>query len=335
MMDTVILGQDKKIVEKDKMMTLGFANGDQMPILGLGTWKSNAGEVYSAVREALRIGYRHIDCAAIYGNETEVGTALADSFKEGLVSRDQLWITSKLWNNAHAPEDVRPALEKTLKDLGLDYLDLYLIHWPVLIKKGVLYQKSGADLLPLDHIPIEKTWKAMEISAAEGLCRHLGVSNFSVAKLKSLLAHAEIRPEVNQIELHPYLQQPAMLEFCRENVIHLTAYAPLGSADRPSRLKVDGEPVLMEEETIREIARTLAATPAQVLISWAIQRKTSVIPKSVNPERLRQNFEAAALTLSEEQMQRIEKLDRHRRYINGEFWAMEGSSYTLENLWDE
>lgn len=317
------------------MKTLGFANGDQMPILGLGTWKSNAGEVYSAVREALRIGYRHIDCAAVYGNEAEVGTALADSIKEGLVTREQLWITSKLWNNSHAPEDVRPALEQTLSDLKLDYLDLYLIHWPVHIRKGVLYHKSSADLLPLDQIPIEKTWRILEETAAEGLCRHLGVSNFSVVKLKSLLSHADLRPEVNQIELHPYLQQPEMLTFCRENAIHLTGYAPLGSADRPSRLKVDGEPVLMEEETIREIAREQNATPAQILISWAIQRNSSVIPKSVNPERLRQNFEAAELVLSEDQVRKIDKLDRHRRYISGEFWTMEGSPYTLENLWDE
>ena len=317
------------------MKTLGFANGDQMPVLGLGTWKSNAGDVYTAVREALKIGYRHIDCAAIYGNEAEIGNALADSFKDGIVSREQLWITSKLWNNAHAPEDVRPALEKTLADLQLEYLDLYLIHWPVLIKKGILYQRSGRDLLPLDQIPIEHTWRSLEKVVGEGLCRHLGVSNFSAVKLKSLLSHAGIRPEVNQIELHPYLQQPAMLEFCRENKIHLTAYAPLGSGDRPSRLKTDGEPVLMEEETIREIAQANNVTPAQVLISWAIHRNTSVIPKSVNPERLRQNFEAAALTISEEHMQQIKKLDRHRRYISGEFWTMEGSSYTLENLWDE
>ena len=317
------------------MKTLGFANKDQMPILGLGTWKSSPGDVYTAVMEALRIGYRHIDCAAVYGNEAEVGRALTDSIAKGLVKRDQLWITSKLWNNAHAPEDVTPALEKTLEDLGIDYLDLYLIHWPVLIRKGVLYHKGVDDLLPLERIPIETTWQMLEKTVERGLCRHLGVSNFSVAKLQSLLACADIRPEVNQIEMHPYLQQPAMLEFCKENRIHLTAYAPLGSADRPSRLKVEGEPILMEDEVINEIARKHQVSPAQILISWAIGRNTAVIPKSVRSERLIQNFDAAALTLSEEDMQQIAKLDRHRRYVNGEFWAMAGGPYTLENLWDE
>lgn len=317
------------------MKKLEFANGDQMPIVGLGTWKAPAGEVYKAVKEALRLGYRHIDCAAIYGNEAEVGQALTDSFREGLTSRDQVWITSKLWNNSHAPEDVKPALEKTLADLQLDYLDLYLIHWPVIIRKGVLYHQSAADLVALDKLPVSETWPVMEAMVGKGLCRNIGVSNFSVDKLKSLLKTAKLKPEMNQIELHPYLQQPAMLEFCRSHKIHLTAYAPLGSADRPARLKVDDEPILLEEPGIVDLAKRRGITPAQLLISWAVHRDTAVIPKSVNPERLKQNLEAADISLTKEDMREMAGFNRDRRYISGAFWAMEGGPYTIANLWDE
>ncbi len=175
----------------------------------------------------------------------------------------------------------------------------------------------------------------MEDLADRGLCRHLGVSNFSTAKLQALIKTARLAPEMNQIELHPYLQQPGMLDFCRANNIHLTAFAPLGSADRPDRLKVDGEPILLEDPVISTIAKKHGASPAQILIAWSIQRNVAVIPKSANPERIRQNFEAAQIQLSAEEMAAIKELDRHRRYVSGTFWTMPGSPYTLENLWDE
>jgi len=317
------------------MKTLSFANGDAMPLVGLGTWKANPGDVYQAVKEAVRAGYRHIDCAPIYGNEVEVGKAISESFNSELVSRDELWVTSKLWNNAHAPRDVEPALRKTLADLRLDYLDLFLVHWPVLIDRDQLYPRTGQDLISLDQIPISKTWRAMEDLVAKGLCRHIGISNFSVAKIKSLLESAEIRPEMNQIELHPYLQQKNMLQFCEEKNIHLTAYAPLGSADRPRQLKADDEPLLLEDPAVKNIAVHHSATPAQILLSWAIHRNVAVIPKSIHPERIRENLEAQTLSLSTDDLAEIDRLDRNRRYITGSFWTMEGSPYTLENLWDE
>ncbi len=317
------------------MKIIQFENSDQMPILGIGTWKSTPGEVYMAIKEALRLGYRHVDCASIYGNEAEVGQALTESINEGVVTRDQLWITSKLWNNAHAPENLQSALEKTLSDLQVETIDLYLIHWPVVLREEVLFHESAKDLIALDMLPISKTWQTLELMVEKGLCGHLGVSNFSITKLRKLLKFARLKPEVNQIELHPYLQQPAMLQFCKSNSIHITAYAPLGSADRPSRLKVKGEPVLIEDPTISIIAEHHNLTPAQVLISWAIHRQTAVIPKSVNSSRLKENLNAGEVSLTQADMQEIAKLDRNRRYISGDFWVLKDGPYTIANLWDE
>lgn len=317
------------------MMTLKFVNGDQMPIIGLGTWKSTSSDIYEVVKDALKMGYRHIDCAAIYGNEQGVGQALTDSFNAGIVEREEVWITSKLWNNAHAPEDVQPALEKTLSDLNLEYLDLYLMHWPIAYKKQVQYHTSAEDFIRIEELPISDTWAKMEQAVDKGLCRHIGVSNFSIKKLEKLLQTAKIKPEMNQIELHPYLQQPTMLEFCQSNSIYLTGYAPLGSSDRPARLKADSEPILLNDPVIDEIAGRNRVSPAQVLLSWAVHRGTSVIPKSVRKERLKENLDAAQVSLTEQDLVDIAALDKHRRYISGTFFAVEGGPYTLENIWDE
>nr|WP_216902322.1 aldo/keto reductase [Synechococcus sp. CCY 9618] len=302
-------------------------------MLGLGTWNAPPGDVGAAVHAALRLGYRHIDCAAIYGNEAEIGEALSAAIREGVVTREQLWITSKLWNNAHAPADVQPALERTLADLQLDHLDLYLIHWPVAFRPGVLMPETAADLIPLEELPIASTWAAMEAAVEQGLCRHIGVSNFGRATLESLLAQARIRPATNQVELHPYLQQNELLAFCQALGIPLTGYAPLGSAGRPAFIRPAGEPVLLEDPTINAIAQQRGITPAQVLLRWALQRGTAVIPKSVSPGRLCENLMAAEGDLAAEDMEAIAGLERGHRYIDGSIWVKEGGPYTLENLW--
>lgn len=317
------------------MKKLQFKNGDTMPILGLGTWKSAPGEVYEAVKAAIRLGYRHIDCALIYGNEAEIGRALTESFQSGIVRREEMWITSKLWNDAHAPDDVKPGLKQTLSDLQLDYLDLYLMHWPVAIKKGEGFPLNKDKLISLDELPVETTWQAMEPLVDEGLARHIGVSNFSLTKLKALLKAAHQPPEMNQVELHPYLQQTDLLKFAQEHNVFLTGYSPLGSSDRPDSLKAEDEPVLLEDPTIADIAAKHDATPAQILLSWAIHRGTAVIPKSVNPERIEQNLAAAEVTLDDADMAAIAALDRHRRYVDGSIWVVEDGPYTLANLWDE
>ncbi|HEY6880890.1 MAG TPA: aldo/keto reductase [Polyangiales bacterium] len=315
------------------MKTVAFANGDQMPILGLGTWKAPPGVVYDAVREALRVGYRHFDCAAIYGNEAEIGNALQDADREGEVGREQLWVTSKLWNNAHS--DVTAAIQQTLRNLRLDYLDLYLIHWPVALRPEVDFPRSGADILAPAEAPTERTWARMEAAHAAGLARHIGLSNFSIKKVAALLAHCSIKPEVNQVERHPFLAQSELVSYCASEGIHITAYSPLGSPDRPTQLKGAQEPSLLKEPTIVAIAEEHGCTPAQVLLAWHMQRGVSVIPKSVTPSRLRENLAAVELSLSASAMQRIAQLDRRFRYLDGSIWTFSGSPYTRELLWDD
>jgi alcohol dehydrogenase (NADP+) len=317
------------------MLSFTLASGDRLPALGLGTWKSAPGAVYTAVKEALAIGYRHIDCAPAYQNEPEVGKAVAEAIDSGTVARTDLWLTSKLWNDAHAPEQVRPALKKTLADLRVDFLDLYLIHWPVVFKPGVMFPRRGEDYIALNDLPISLTWKALEDCVAQGLVRNIGVCNFTVSKLDALCHQASILPAMNQIELHPYLQQEAMLEFCRKKGILVTAYSPLGSGDRPAGMKKSGEPTLLDNPVIQRVAAKHGVTPAQVLLAWGLSRKTVVIPKSVHPERMRQNLAAAQLVLDAQDVADIATLDRGYRFVDGSFFAGPGSPYTLNQLWDE
>ena len=300
-----------------------------IPSLGLGTWKAARGEVGAAVRDALELGYRHIDCASIYGNEAEIGAALRDSLRAGGLERDHLSITSMLWNDSHAPERVRPALERSLADLGLEQLDLYLIHWPVAQQPGVLMPSRAEEFIPLEQLPLTDTWAAMEELVDAGLVRQIGVSNFSARKLAELLPHCRIRPAVNQVERHPWLQQPALMEFCRRERIAVTAYSPLGSA--PS-----GElsPLLQIPE-VMDIAAAHGCSAARVLLAWGIACGTSVIPKSVRRERLADNLAASRLQLSPDELARIDGLDRQQRFVDGSFWDLPGGPYPKHVVWDE
>ena len=316
------------------MQTLELLDGTKMPALGLGTWKSEPEAVYGAVRSALEVGYRHIDCAAIYQNEEEVGRALGDAFQAGDAKREEVWITSKLWNDSHAPERVRPALETSLRKLQLDYLDLYLIHWPVALKPGTMLPRGPQDFVPLSEIPLEATWGAMSKVSEQGFARQVGVSNFSQRMIARVSDATGVTPAVNQIELHPYLQQNARVAACKELGIGVTAYSPLGSPDSAAMMGRKDEVLLTRHPTIVEIAESHGATPGQVLIAWALARGTSVIPKSVNPGRIAENWASQRLALTPEDMRAIAALDRHERMVDGRFWFI-GETYSAETLWDD
>ncbi len=313
------------------MKVLDLSGGGGMPVLGLGTWKAAPGEVGGVVTDAIDAGYRHLDCSPIYGNEKELGAALAAT----TLPREDLWVTSKLWNDRHARGEVIPALRETLADLQLDYLDLFLIHWPVAHRRGVVFPQRADQMVSLDELPLTETWAGMEDAFDAGLARHIGVSNFSTAKLRVLNENARVRPEVNQVELHPFLQQAELVEYCREQGIAVTAYAPLGSQDRSAAPRPGSGPDLFTHPVVTDIATRRDLTPAQVLLAWALKRGTSVIPKSANPERLRENLAAAECDLSTSDMSALAGLDRAHRYLTGGFWALEGGPYSVAELWDE
>ncbi len=312
-----------------------LAANAKIPAIGLGTWKSSPKDVSCAVKEALRIGYRHIDCAPAYGNEHAVGAAIKECTASGAVSREELWITSKLWNNAHLQEHVQPALEKTLADLRLEYLDLYLIHWPIAVSNTVFFPRSAKDYIPIEKAPIIDTWQAMEKCVRKGLVRYIGVCNFHIRRLDALKRDAAILPAVNQVETHPFLQQNAIADYCRKNNILLTAYSPLGSGDRPDFMKKQSEPGLLDHPVIGKIAKKHAARPAQILISWALSRDLLVIPKSTHPERLKHNLDAENVILDSRDMQEISSMDAGYRYVDGSFLESPGSPYTRADIWDE
>ncbi|GAQ80469.1 alcohol dehydrogenase (NADP+) [Klebsormidium nitens] len=298
-------------------------SGHQIPGVGLGTWRSEPGQVGEAVKTAIKAGYRHIDCAAIYGNEAEIGVALQSAFKEGLVKREELFVTSKLWNDQHAAEDVPQALKQTLSDLKLEYLDLYLIHWPLRVRKG-----DTSDSKLVDETNYEETWRAMERVKEQGLVKSIGVSNLSMKKLGEVLSYAKVPPAVNQIELHPLWRNDKMLAFAKEKGVHLSAYSPLGSGDENRKV--------LEYPVVKQIAEKLGKSPAQVVLRWGLQRGTSVLPKSTNFDRLRSNLEVTEWSLSEEDMKALSSIEDQGRIVAGTGFVGKktGPYKTTTELWD-
>ncbi len=298
--------------------------GSAMPAVGLGLWKIDKSATPKVVRDAIEIGYRHLDSAADYGNEIEVGKGIAMSLSEGLCSREDLWITSKLWNTYHRPEHVEAACRKTLSDLGVDYLDMYLIHFPISLKfvdfetrypPEWFYDPSAAEpRMEIDPVPLSATWKAMEALQSNGLVKNIGVCNYNSALLHDLMAYAEIAPAMLQIESHPYLTQDALIRAANAYDIAVTAFSPLGALSYVSLDMASENESVLQQEVVLSAARRLERSPAQVVLRWGVQRNTAVIPKTVNPERLRENLAIFDFELSDAEMTAISSLNTNRRF---------------------
>ncbi|KAJ8921996.1 hypothetical protein NQ315_008634 [Exocentrus adspersus] len=308
-----------------RVPTIKFNNGFNFPVLGLGTWKNVApqaelfvfqsppGQVTQAVKDAIDCGYRHIDCAHFYQNEHEVGEAIKQKISEGIVKRDDLFITSKLWCTYMKPSLVEPTLKRTLKNLDLEYLDLYLIHWPCALKEGDDLRPFGPDgeKFVFSDVDYVDTWKAMEEVHKKGLTKSIGVSNFNKRQLERLLQSATIVPATNQIECHPYLNQKKLIAYCKSKGITVTAYSPLGSPDRP--WAKPGDPILTQDPKIIAIAKKYNKTPAQVVLRYLIQIGTVPIPKSVTKSRIQENINVFDFELKPEDVAVIDTFDCNGR----------------------
>ncbi len=313
--------------------------GATMPAVGLGTFGSDhtAGEaIADAMVGAAGVGYRHFDCAAVYANETLIGEGLR-SIIAGGVPREEFWITSKLWNDKHAEADVIPACRQSLQDLGLEYLDLYLVHWPFpnFHPPGCDVTSRSPDAKPYIHENFMQTWRQMERLVDEGLVRHIGTSNMTVPKLELLLRDARIKPAVNEMELHPHFQQPALFDFVVEHGIIPVGYCPLGSPNRPERDRTPEDTVDLEDPVLREIAEAHGIHPALVCIEWAVLRGQVPIPMSTKRRNYLGNLRAAAVpSLTAEDMRALAGIDKNCRLIKGQvFLWKDGQDW--RDLWDE
>ena len=310
--------------------------GAAMPAIGLGTFGSDhvtPAQVASAVKGAVAAGYRHFDCASVYSNEAEVGAAL-EEIQQGGVKREELWITSKLWNDKHAEDDVIASCRKSLADLRLKYLDLYLVHWPFpnFHPPGCDVTSRSADATPYIHENYMKTWRKMEELVDFGLVRHIGTSNMTIPKLKLVLQDARIKPAVNEMELHPHFQQPELFRFVVESGIQAIGYCPIGSPGRPERDRTPEDTSPTEDPVILKIAQRHGLHPAVVCIKWAIQRGQTPIPFSINNYAANLNGVVAA-PLTDDEMREIAAIDRNCRLIKGQVFLWKDGQ-TWEDLWD-
>lgn len=310
------------------MATVKLNTGAEMPLVGFGCWKVDQSTCADQIFNAIEVGYRLFDNAQDYGNEVEVGRGIKRAIDEGIVARDELFVTSKLWNTFHHPDHVEEAVDKVLKDLDLEYLDLWLIHFPVALKYVPISERYPPGVNAPDgkvyyeNVSIADTWKAMEKLVKKGKVKAIGVSNFTGALLFDLIRGAEIPPAVLQIEHHPYLQQKKLVNWVQSQGIAITAYSSFGPQ---SFMELDSEtaknaPSLLQHDQISSIGKAHDRTPAQVLLRWATQRKIAVIPKSNKTDRLVQNLNVNDFDLTKEELAAIDKLDIGLRFNDPWDW---------------
>lgn len=301
-----------------------------IPIIGMGTYsfENDAKTTQHAVHLALKMGYRHFDTARIYGSEPALGNALSEAISNGVVQRDDLFVTSKLWGSHH--HDPVSALRKTLTNLGMDYIDMYLVHWPVKLKPWVCDPIPNED--EFEQLDLQTTWAGMEKCVELGLCRGIGVSNFSSKKLQTLLDFASVPPAVNQVEMHPMWRQKKLRDFCSDRNIHVSAYSPLGG---PGNFW--GSTAVIENPVIKSIALKHRATPAQVALSWGLSKGVSVIMKSFREERLKENKGALDLKLRDQEILEIDSNLKQMKTMRGDVYVNQATSpyKTIQDLWDD
>lgn len=314
-----------------------------MPLVGLGLWKIAKEDCAKTVYDAIATGYRHLDSACDYGNEVQVGLGIKRAIDDGLCRREDLWITSKLWNTFHAPEHVRPALEKSLKDLGLDYLDLYLIHFPIAqayVPFELRYPpewffdpQAEKPTMKLAKVPLYQTWRAMENLVEQGLVKHIGVCNYNSALIHDLMTYAIIQPAVLQIESHPYNTQEKLIATCNTYGIKVIAFSPLGALSYLELDMAKQEDAVIHQHVVLAAAKRLQKTPAQIVLRWNIQRGCAIIPKSTKLERLKENIALFDFELNSEEMTAISALNRNKRFNDpGEF--CQAAFNTLHAIYD-
>ena len=308
--------------DNEQIKTL--ADGGQFPTLGLGTWKIPKPDTATVIQEAIKVGYRHFDCACDYGNEPEVGNGLTAARDAGLCTREDLWITSKLWNTYHEPQHVRAACERSLQDLQVDELDLYLVHFPISLAFVPFEERYPPEWLfdpaaenpsmKLIDVPYAETWGAMEELVSAGLVKRIGVCNLNISMLRNLLADCRVRPTVHQIELHPYLTQQRMIRYCREEEIAVTAFSPLGADSYIPLDMASEDEAVMKNPVVTQIASAHGKSAAQIALRWAVQRGTIPIPKTQNHDRLVENLNIYDFALSDQEMAAIDALEQHKRF---------------------
>lgn len=315
-----------------------FYNGAQIPVVGLGTFGSDnytPDQVAAAVKQAIKLGYRHLDCASIYGNEKEIGGILQEVFAEGIVKREELWITSKVWNNMH--QDVIGSCQRSMADLGVDYLDLYLVHWPFPNHhaQGVTVDSRDPHAVPYIHENYMKTWRDMEKLVVMGLVKNIGTSNMTIPKMELLLRDCVIKPVVNEMEMHPHFQQPELFDYLASKDIRAIGFCPIGSPGRPDRDKTPEDTIPMEDPLIVAIAEKHGIHPAIVCVKWAAQNGQIPIPFSVKPEKFMSNLRCVTEDpLTDQEMASIKTINKRNRFIKGQVFTWV-TARDWNDLWDE